>query len=153
MVSRIMLCVFCVVLISKTVPAQMLSSQPDYKAFANKQQQFVNYDKDFLDFAASGEFQPSYDLALEAKSGIDTAAEARVLLEIYYKLSCSQDRTTVRAVIRDEFDFYAKNLELEIKQVNLSVTQTEKTAIVSEAIRMRDDLRELQELLTSAKLP
>ncbi len=158
MPSRVLLCLFCILLFkTEYVPAQT-EAQPNRGILAKKRKQFAYYTQDFLDFARADiaradEYSISSDLAQVASENADHLNSAGTLIELYDKLSCPQDRTAVRALIQDEFVSYSKQVTLYVKMVNLNIAHLQKSEVAAEAGRMRDDLREVQNLFDSIKLP
>jgi hypothetical protein len=152
MVTRFLLFLFCILLLkAPDVPAQV-RSQPNRTTLVKKQQKFSHYGQDFLDFAKS-EYEPSFDLGQVASTNVERLDSAKTLLEIYDNLSCPQDRTAPRELIQSEFVFYSKEVALDIKTVNLIIAHAQKPGVAAEAAQMRDDLRELQDLFDSIRLP
>jgi hypothetical protein len=122
-------------------------------AFHDKAEHFINYRKDFSTFETASKIDsPDYDTArvLSEIAGvaIERIRSARTLLEIYSELTCPEDRAKVRPLIEKEFHDYKMLLEHSIDRVNLCLSYTQKPAITSEAIRMRDELREVESMLT-----
>jgi hypothetical protein len=154
MASRLLLCLICIALLDKTVyVAAQTESQPDRTILAQKQKKFAHYGQDFLDFARSDEYQLSSDLAQVASENGDHLNSAATLLEIYDTLSCPSDRIAVRALIKTQFVYFSKEVALYVKLVNLDIAHLQKPEVAAEAGRMRDDLREVQDLFDSIKLP
>jgi hypothetical protein len=153
MASRILLCMLCVALIvkSESVAAQT-EPQSNYVAFVKKQQSLAAYTHDFIDFSKSDEYEPSSDLWQAANESGEYANAAGSLLEIYDSLSCPADRAVARAVIARDFAFYSKQLKNLITVVNAGIAYTKKPGVAAEAIRMRDEIRELEGLFDSTKL-
>jgi len=151
--SRIIVTAFGVLLsCAEYLPAQA-GLQPDYRPFVRKAKQFIDYGQDFLDFAKNGDFQASSDLAAIASTANSHASAASTLLQVYNDLSCPQDKGMLRTVIRREFSYYSKEVALEIKEAQLDISVTEKPGVAAEALRMKDDLRELQSLFDSVTFP
>jgi hypothetical protein len=132
------------------VPQTLLQSKDTN--FLQELQRFSRYTQDFLDLAKSDEYEPSSDLAMVSTQAGDYASSATTLLEVYEDVSCEQDRLAVRKVIQRDFAYYGKQTNGLLKQVTLGIGYTKKPGVAAEAVRMRDDLIELQSLFDSPKL-
>jgi hypothetical protein len=143
-----------VVLLGLAFQPELGSGQPasnvSSAALNKKQTQFAGYAHDFIDFARV-EYDPSSDLTNVAQTAGDYAGSAGTLLEIYDGLSCEQDRTTARAVVKREFGYYSKQLALQMEIVHMGVGYTKKAGVAAEALRMQDELQELKNLFDSFK--
>lgn len=158
MISRVLLCLFCVLFFTTEHVLAQTESQPKNSILSAKEKKFIHYGQDFLDFARAGigradEYQQSSDLAQIASESVDHLNSAGTLLVIYDELSCPSDRIAVRALIKAEFGSYSKEVALLVKQVNRDITDLQQPEVAAEAGRMRDDLRDVQELFDSVKLP
>ena len=117
-----------------------------------KEKDFHNYGRDFFDFANGDEYQPSGVLAETAWKVEDYISAVRTLLDIYDGLSCPADQAKTRLIIRRQLGYYSRGLDSEIKGSNMSIEHTRKPGVAAEATRMRDELRDVQELFNSIKL-
>lgn len=142
-----------------TVVPSALSAQSQSSTQSNlaaKEKRFIAYHSDFIDFAKavqnSEEFEYVYgfsDLAHETVEQVDAVI---ALLKIYNALSCNEDRAKISPIIREEVVTYSKYIELSIQSANLSLSAIKRPGVVAEGIRMRDDLRELKDILRSINL-
>jgi hypothetical protein len=122
------------------------------EALWQKEKNFHNYGHDFTDFASGDEYEPSALLADTAWKVEGHISAVRALLDIYDGLSCPADRATTRLIIRRELGYYSRDLDSEIKGSNMDIEHTKKPGVAAEATRMRDELRDVQELFNSIKL-
>jgi hypothetical protein len=65
------------------------------------------------------------------------------LVAIYLKVSTKQDRLTIWPLITDRVTEITKRLGQQIEVTNVQMTLLHTPAVVAEAMRMRDDLRQL----------
>jgi len=151
MANRLLLSIFCALILTQCVLAQ--TPKDVAGTFHKKETRFIDYIKDFKDFSNGGEWEPSNGLREIAAINQERAASGTAWLAMYDNLSCPQDRTSARTAIQREFTYYMQGVNIDIEFVNKLTGTTEKPGVATEAIRMRDDLRELQELFKSTKLP
>jgi hypothetical protein len=119
---------------------------------ALKEKSFHNYGHDFVDFARGDEYEPSDGLADTAWEVEGHISAVMALLDIYDRLSCPPDRDAARIVIRRQLSYYSKDVDSEVKLSNMGIEHTKKPGVAAEAMRMRDELRDVQELFNSIKL-
>lgn len=142
-----------VLLILSTSPLAFEADQGSQFAFLTRKQiKFGDYTKDFIEFSKSGEYEPSSDLGQFAATSGDYAGAIGTLLEVHNELACSVDRAAVRPLIERVAAFYSKQLNRQIDGVNAGIAFTKKPGVAAEAIRLKDDMRDLQELFNSLKL-
>jgi hypothetical protein len=65
------------------------------------------------------------------------------LVAIYLKVSTKQDRLTIWPLITDRVTEITKRLDQQVEVTNINLTLVHIPAVVAEAMRMRDDLRQL----------
>lgn len=122
------------------------------------EERFQTYHKDFLDFAQSGLFAGSseFDSARELGRTADETgvfiSDAEGLIAIYNAISCKEDKSRIRSMIRAQLGFYSHRIESSIKETNLELVNISRAAPRDEAARMLDDLRALQGFLDSIDL-
>lgn len=127
-------------------------TQSNPSAFYDKAERFSNYDKDFISFATADnndkqEHEAARELGEIAGDASERLSSAGFLVEIYDRLSCPEDRASIRPVIEGEFSIYKKLMDNSIDDANLNVASTQKPAVAAEGIHMRDELREAENLL------
>ena len=122
------------------------------------EERFHGYEKDFLDFAQSGLFEGSseFDSARELVRTADETgvfiSDAEGLIGIYNAISCKEDKSRIRSMIRTQLGFYSHRIQDAIKETNLRLVNISRAATRDEATRMRDDLRAVQASLDSVDL-
>jgi len=127
------------------------SQTQSQSVFLEKAKHFNNYSEDFLGFMRNGvgddrEVDEARELADLAAINSERLSAADTLMEIYGKLSCPEDRERIRPVIQRDFSIYKKLFENSVASANLSLNYTHKPAVVAEGMKMRDELREIENL-------
>lgn len=61
------------------------------------------------------------------------------------------DMKRIKPIIRRNISFFGDQIDLDIKQINLGLSHLNNQAVISTATKLRDDLRELQELLRNSE--
>src|ERR1700730_13547190 len=108
-------------------------------------QRFVNYSRDFVTFAKSGDdYEVAMDLHTTASETGDYLSAVDTLLEIYSDLSCEDDRSRIQPQIIKDVDLYVSLVENLIERANLDIAHTKMPGIAAEGTRMRDELREVK---------
>jgi len=149
MMKLVLRCLFCLAAASGALQSQSRLLSDQESALALKEKNFHSYGHDFLDFANGEEYGPSAGLADTAWEVEGHISAAIALLDIYDKLSCPPDRAAARTIIRRQLAYYSKDVDSEIKISNMGIERTRKPGVAREASRMRDELRDLQELFNS----
>jgi hypothetical protein len=108
---------------------------------------FENYKNDFIQFGQASSSSPvaSTDLALVVVAD-QTVGHLRCvesLVAIYFKVSTKQDRLTIWPLITDRVTEITKRLGQQIEVTNTQMTLVHVPVVVAEAMRMRDDMRQL----------
>jgi hypothetical protein len=115
---------------------------------------FENYKNDFIQFgqARSSSPEASIDVALVvvADQTVSHLRCVETLVAIYLKVSTKQDRLTIWPLITDRVTEITKRLGQQIEVTNTQMTLLNTPAVVAEAMRMRDDLRQLSAGLDGA---
>jgi hypothetical protein len=108
---------------------------------------FENYKNDFIQFgqARSNSPEASTDVALVvvADQTVTHLRCVETLVAIYLKVSTKQDRLTIWPLITDRVAEINKRLGQQVEVTNTQITQLHTPVVVAEAMRMRDDLRQL----------
>jgi hypothetical protein len=108
---------------------------------------FENYKNDFIQFAQARSTNPeaSTDVALMivADQTVSHVRCVETLVVIYLKVSTKQDRLTIWPLITDRVTEITNRLGQQIEATNLQMTLLRTPVVVAEAMRMRDDLRQL----------
>ena len=157
-----LLVVLCLVL-PRGASGVLAQSQPqsNYADRLNaKEKRFVEYQKDFVDFAKAAvssdapalEYETAFELQTVAGETADRLHAARIFMEIYSKLSCEEDRARIAPVIEREFLLDSQQMELSIKEATVAISYMKRPGVAAEAVRMKDDLREARSSLDSIKL-
>jgi hypothetical protein len=131
--------------------------QPSYQLLRAKVTRFLEYSKDFHDFAKSSlgaepEFGIAEDLYTVSSEAYDYFDAASTFVEIYDGLSCKEDRAQTQLLIDLQLAYYSHQTGVLIEEANLDIAHVEHPGIGAEASWMRDDLREAKSLLDSIKL-
>jgi hypothetical protein len=123
-----------------------------------QEKQFLQYAQDFLDFAKSKnksddmEYQISYSLYNEAMLIHDRLEKYAVLFDIYGSMLCKGDKSIVGKSIGLELKFDRQQNDVSLEAINLGIADTKSPGVAAEAIRMREDLRKVQGVLSSLRL-
>lgn len=108
---------------------------------------FENYKNDFRQFgqAASRNPEASTDVALVvvADQTVSHLRCVETLVAIYLKVSTKQDRLAIWPLITDRVTEITNRLNQQLEVTNTYMTLVQTPAVVAEAMRMRDDLRQL----------
>jgi hypothetical protein len=108
---------------------------------------FENYKNDFIQFgkASSSSPEASTDLALVvvADQAVGHLRCVETLVAIYFKVSTKQDRLAIWPLITDRVTEITKRLGQQIEVTNTQMTLVHAPVVAAEAMRMRDDLRQL----------
>jgi hypothetical protein len=118
---------------------------------------YINFAQDFLEMGKSlkampDERQLAINLNNTAISANDYLWAAGDLLRVYDMISNPADKAKVRPFINKRLDSHVNGLELNIKEVNLSLPDSKNSRLKATAVRLRDELRKGQDLLKSAKI-
>jgi hypothetical protein len=140
--------------LANAVAAQV--NQDSWQHLLTMNQQFDNYKADFKQFfqtSRSSKNEDLIDLQL-----VGTADHTVVHLEyiqtivvIYLKVASKQDRRAIWPLITDQMDTTKKRLEMQVETVNVCISSIRRPGVVAEAMRMRDDLRKVEEDLEGAR--
>ena len=152
MVKLGLACLFFLAAAAAAPQTRPVSLADQEEVLWQKEKDFHNYGRDFFDFVNGDEYEPSEVLAEIAWKVEDHISAVRALLDIYDGLSCPEDQAKTRLIIRRQLGYYARDLDSEIKESNMSIEHTKKPGVAAEATRMRDELRDVQELFNSIKL-
>lgn len=124
-----------------------------------QEKQFLRYAQDFADFAKSKnnnsdnmEYEISYNLYIEAMSIHDRLGKHAVLFDIYGSMLCKEDKSTVGKTIEFELKFDRQQNDVSLEAINVGIANTKSPGVAAEAIRMREDLRKVQGVLSSIRL-
>jgi len=108
---------------------------------------FENYKNDFRQFALARPSSPDAETDMTFMVVADqTVSHLRcveTLVAIYLKVSIKQDRLTIWPLITDRVTEITKRLDQQVEVTNTYLTLVHTPAVVAEAMRMRDDLRQL----------
>ena len=135
------------------IASPQVKPQSSYDLLAAKQQHFLQYNQDFLDFAKAEEGGPkaySTDHLLSVAEKVTTQVQAA--LEVHGDLACPEDKTRIRSFLRMKFVSYGRQMDLSAEETNIYIAATRKPGIAAETTQMREDLREAKSILESVKL-
>ena len=108
---------------------------------------FENYKNDFRNFSQASASRPevSTDVALiiVADQTVGHLRCVETLVAIYLKVSTKQDRLRIWPLIIDRVTEITKRLDQQVEVTNTYLTLVHTPAVVTEAMRMRDDLRQI----------
>jgi hypothetical protein len=109
---------------------------------------FENYKNDFRQFSqASPNSRPDAqaDMAfmVVADQTVSHARCVETLVAIYLKVSTKQDRLAIWPLITDRVTEITKELDHQLEMTNASLATIQNPDVITEAMRMRDDLRQL----------
>jgi hypothetical protein len=89
------------------------------------------------------------DIATEVQDYIDTIQR---LMLIYPRIQKKEDRAFARLLINEKIKIYIGEIDLFIRNINSQMPSIKRPAIALSGTRLRDQLRELREILTSINL-
>lgn len=98
------------------------------------EERFHTYQKDFQDFAQSGlyagasEFDSARELVRTADETGVFIGDAENLMAIYSAVSCKEDKSRVRPMIRAQLNYYSHRIESSIKETNLELADISRAA-------------------------
>lgn len=108
---------------------------------------FENYKNDFRQFGQARSRNPeaATDVALVvvADQTVSHLRCVETLVAIYLKVSTKQDRLAIWPLITDRVREITNRLNRQLEVTNTYMTLVQTPAVVAEAMRMRDDLRQL----------
>lgn len=109
---------------------------------------FENYKNDFRQFAQarsrSTEASTALALMVVADQTVSHVRCVETLVAIYLKVSTKQDRLAIWPLITDRVTELTNRLNQQVEVSNTYLTLVHTPAVVAEAMRMRDDLRQLR---------
>ncbi len=121
---------------------------------------FLDHGRDFLDFSKTSgrdlfEYGNAQSLLNEASK---ICAVCELIGEEFYILELISDEASkmrVKRVVATRIDYSLQELQLSISSVNNSISGTGKSAVVAQANKLKDDVRQLRGLLETirTKLP
>jgi hypothetical protein len=141
---------------AKTLAPQV--KQENWQRVLSTNQQFENYKNDFRQFAQSSHAKRSRNaedltdiqLMVVADQIVVHLEYVQTIVAIYLKASSKQDRLAIWPLITDQIDFTRKRLDQQVGVANALITELRTPAVVTEAMRMRDDLRRVEQDLDGA---
>ena len=121
-------------------------------------QRFENYKNDFIQFGQTPQARHSRNeedltdvgLMMVADQTVAHVECAETLVAIYLKVSNKRDRLDIWPFITGQIAEAIKRLNKQIEVTNAEMSQLHTPAAVAEALRMRDDLRQLTQDLDGA---
>jgi len=135
------------------------AKQESWQRLNTRNQQFENYKNDFRQFGQTSHAQRSGNAEDYTEMQLMVVADQIIVhleyvetsVEIYLKVSSKQDRLAIWPLITEQMDTTRKRLNQQVEVTNALITELRTPAVVSEAIRMRDDLRKVEEDLEGAR--
>jgi hypothetical protein len=119
---------------------------------------FSTYSKDFQ--ALEGPLRGDELLEVEFLDDVATTAEDRLhaanaMLEMYNSVSCRPDREKVKAILKEQLDYYSWQMGNEADRSAGSLQFAKMPAVAQTGLKMKDDLRaaksKLDEIAASLK--
>ena len=157
LVWTLLVVVSCLATVSPEVRAQSTGSgsrRSNSQIIRTKAKLFLNYSKDFIDFAKSHkneglEYETTLDLHLISQTMSDRMDSASTIMQMYETVLCKEDRTSLVPIVKDQLQYYSKETEVDIEQTNIDLAYVKSTAAAQLGLRMKDDLRDVKETLDS----
>jgi hypothetical protein len=133
--------------------------QESWQHLLTMNQQFENYKNDFIQFGQSPQAKHSRNtedltdvqLVSVADQTVSYLEYIETMVAIYLKVSSKQDRVAIWPLITDQIDTTKKRLDRQVQLTNTLISILKTQGVVGEAMRMRDDLRKVEEDLDGAR--
>lgn len=144
--------------------SQPFTKQSDLDFLKKERDRFSNYAQEFLDIAESHPIDlvnPVNPLERDttiqglyyvASTVFDHLFASYMVLALYRGVSSKTDRAGMRPLIKEALNYYARQVDDEIKVVNLALSHTESPAIATFGTQMKEELREIKSRLKSIEL-
>jgi hypothetical protein len=144
--------------VGRAKPSAPQVKQESLQRVLSTNQQFENYKNDFREFAQSlrarrsgnAEDLTDVQLMVVADQVVVHLEYVETMVAIYLKVSSKQDRLTVWPLITDQLDFTRKRFDQLVGVANALITELRTPAVITEAMRMRDELRRVEQDLDGA---
>lgn len=148
---------FSLVFMPMSISAQV--NQESWQKLIQMNEQFENYQKDFVQFGQSKHARHSRNtedltdvgLVMVADQTISYLESVETLVAVYLKVSNKKDRMAIWPLITEQMATAKKRLDRQIEVTNAEITTLKTPGVVAEATRMRDDLRRVAEYLEEAQ--
>lgn len=132
--------------------------QENWQRLLTMNQRFENYKSDFIEFGRSPQAKRSRNsediidvhLVMTADQTVSHLEYIEAMVAIYLKVSNKQDRLAIWPLITDQIATTKKRLEQQVQLTNAQIPLLRTPGVVAEAMRMRDDLRNVEENLEGA---
>ena len=132
--------------------------QESWQRLLTMNQQFENYKNDFIQFGQSPPAKRSRnaedltDVQLVAVADQTTShlEYIETMVAIYLKVSNKRDRLAIWPLITDQIATTRQRLERQVEVTNALIPLLKTPGVLAEAMRMRDDLRRVEEDLEGA---
>ena len=144
---------FCLFIPTKGKPAQASSNSDVLNAEAKK---FLDYSRDFLDvrraltnehLGESLDYQIALELMEVASHNNERSSLLGSLLAVYEGTDCSERHAAHHMMVSEEILTASRQIDNDIRAVQIDINDTHKPGLAAEALRMKDDLRALKEKL------
>lgn len=140
--------------------AQVGASQLDKqkREIVRKEKRLSQYESDFATFGMTSvgqglESELAIDLSTASHAASNTLDEAKTLLDIHDALVCADDREMVRRVVQERLRSLSRELEVDCKQVSNAIPFLKGPSLAQEALRVRQELQDGEDLLDSIRIP
>ena len=132
--------------------------QESWQKLLAMNEHFENYKSNFIQFGQSSHASRSRNaedltdvqLVMVADQTISHLEYIETIVAIYLKVSSKQDRLGIWPLITGQMDTTRKRLEQQVQVTNTLISSLRTPGVVAEAMRMRDDLRKVEEDLEGA---
>jgi hypothetical protein len=127
----------------------------DADALFAKAEAFNDYSKDFNGFAkalrqGSLDFEIAYDLEEVAAHLSDYSNAAGTLVFIYTRVSCPNDRETIRPITSTQLSHYSGLIDAALSDMTNALVHVQSQGMAATAVRMKNDARSTQDSLRRA---
>jgi len=146
-------------LISIPLTGAAQTKQENWQSLNRMNQRFENYRIDFAQVgktkhaARSRNEEDLTDLGLTivADQVVAHLESVEALITVYLKVLNKQDRIAIWPLITEQIANTSNRLERQVEVINVEMTALKTPAMITEAMRMRDDLRKVIENLAGAQ--
>ena len=132
-------------------------TEQSWKKLDDKSRLYLAIGKDLLEMSKAqqrniDQFQCVIDLQAAAIQASDYFSAASDIVHIYDMIDARSDKARVKPYINNRLEQYSQLVEISIKLVNLSLSNLTIAGIAATGTRLRDELRDGQSLLSTAKI-
>lgn len=140
----------------ENVLAQVGTNARVYKEMQKLDGHFLQYEKDLNDFQksllGSDQFQAISDAA-HVLEVTQTHVDAMLtMLSILSKIRSRSDRESIKPIMEDEINHYINMTNLDVEELNLSLSTIDKPGITDTIQRAKDDCRSFIDMMRKIEL-